>query len=73
MKRGHVPVRTCRGCGVKAPQPELLRLVMRDGELIEDPLRRKTGRGVYICKTELCRTRLEKNKKLLQRCFRLKK
>ena len=70
MKRGHVPVRTCRGCGRKAPQVELVRLVMQEGALKEDPGRRESGRGVYVCNNELCRTRLERNKKLLRRCLR---
>ena len=42
----HVPIRTCAGCGGKAPQPELLRFVARGGRLARarpgDP-----GRSVY--------------------------
>lgn len=71
MKRGHVPVRTCRGCGLQAPQRELVRLVMKKGAVQEDPGRCESGRGVYVCNNELCRTRLEKNKKLLGRCLRV--
>ncbi len=71
MKRGHVPIRTCRGCGCRAPQEELVRLVMLDGAVGEDPSQGVPGRGVYCCKNELCRMRLEKNKKILRRVFRL--
>ena len=71
MKRGHVPIRTCRGCGRKAQQVEFVRLVMLDGRMVEDPDRSLPGRGVYCCKNEQCRLRLEKNKKILRRAFRL--
>jgi predicted RNA-binding protein YlxR (DUF448 family) len=47
------PVRTCAGCGRKAPQRELLRFVARAGELTParagDP-----GRGVYTCLRLAC-------------------
>lgn len=69
-KRGHVPIRTCRGCGRQAPQTELVRLVMINGAAVEDPYQDMPGRGVYSCRNELCRTRLE-NKKILRRFFRL--
>ena len=71
MKRGHVPVRTCRGCGRRAPQAELVRLTLFDGALVEDSDRELPGRGVYCCTAEQCRMRLEKNKKMLKRAFRL--
>jgi predicted RNA-binding protein YlxR (DUF448 family) len=46
------PVRTCAGCGRKAPQDELLRFVARDGELTHSA--RATGRGVYTCRRLAC-------------------
>ncbi|NOQ46380.1 MAG: DUF448 domain-containing protein [Desulfobulbaceae bacterium] len=71
MKRGHLPERTCRGCGRKAPGQELLRLVLAHGELAEDIEQNAPGRGVYCCKNINCRKRLEKNKKVLKLAFRL--
>jgi len=47
-----VPIRTCAGCGRKAPQPELLRFVAQDGVLT--PGRREPGRGVYTCRRLAC-------------------
>jgi predicted RNA-binding protein YlxR (DUF448 family) len=47
-----VPVRTCAGCGRKAPQAELIRFAARDGELVAD--RRAPGRGVYTCPRLQC-------------------
>ena len=41
------PVRTCAGCGRKAPQDELVRFVARDGNLVAS--RKGPGRGVYTC------------------------
>ena len=46
------PVRTCVGCGRKAPQAELLRFVARDGRLT--PGRREPGRGAYTCRRLAC-------------------
>ncbi|GAB4340494.1 MAG: hypothetical protein Kow0089_14250 [Desulfobulbaceae bacterium] len=65
MKRGHVPIRTCRGCGKKAPKSELVRFVLDQGRLVEDD--RGRGYGVYCCPAEVCRdkarTRIRKHKR----------
>ncbi len=46
------PVRTCVGCGRKAPQSELIRFVARDGVLIESD--KASGRGTYTCRRLAC-------------------
>jgi uncharacterized protein len=46
------PIRSCVGCGRKAPQPELLRFVAEDGKLV--PGVGKPGRGAYTCRRLLC-------------------
>ena len=46
------PVRTCAGCGRKAPQAELVRFAAVNGELT--PGRTLTGRGVYTCRRLSC-------------------
>ena len=46
------PVRTCAGCGRKAPQAELVRFVAQGGELL--PSERGAGRGVYTCRRLSC-------------------
>ncbi|MCW5206881.1 YlxR family protein [Desulfobulbus sp. F5] len=71
MKRGHVPVRTCKGCGQKRLATEMARLVLSEGALVEDWRKCLPGRGVYCCRNDQCRLRLEKNKKGLKRAFRL--
>ena len=45
-------VRTCVGCGRKAPQDELLRFVALDGALTHSP--HGEGRGVYTCRRLAC-------------------
>ena len=47
-------VRTCVGCGRKAPQSELLRFVAADGVLQPDPTGRAQGRGAYTCPRRVC-------------------
>lgn len=46
------PIRSCVGCGRKAPQNELLRFVARDGQLV--PGAREPGRGAYTCRRLSC-------------------
>jgi len=46
------PIRTCAGCGRKAPQAELVRFVARNGVLTAG--RREPGRGVYTCRRLAC-------------------
>jgi predicted RNA-binding protein YlxR (DUF448 family) len=46
------PVRTCVGCGRKAPQGELLRFVGREGTLVH--AQKGPGRGVYTCPRLAC-------------------
>jgi len=48
----HVAIRTCAGCGRKAPQPELLRFAAPDGVL--KPASHGEGRGVYTCPRLAC-------------------
>jgi uncharacterized protein len=46
------PIRSCVGCGRKAPQAELLRFVAKDGQLV--PGRAEPGRGAYTCRRLSC-------------------
>ena len=47
-------VRTCAGCGRKAPQTELQRFTAPDGTLRPDTGRKAPGRGVYTCRSAAC-------------------
>ena len=46
------PVRSCVGCGRKAPQGELLRFVAKDGRLVLSAV--GPGRGAYTCHRLSC-------------------
>jgi predicted RNA-binding protein YlxR (DUF448 family) len=46
------PIRSCVGCGSKAPQSELLRFVAEDGRLV--PGAKQPGRGAYTCRRLSC-------------------
>ncbi len=48
----HPPIRTCAGCGRKAPRAELVRFVALGGSLT--PGRALPGRGVYTCRRLAC-------------------
>jgi uncharacterized protein len=54
------PIRTCAGCGRKAPQPELVRFVAPNGVLM--PGARQPGRGVYTCRRLPCFERAAANR-----------
>jgi predicted RNA-binding protein YlxR (DUF448 family) len=62
------PLRTCAGCGRKAPQAELLRFVSQEGALTSGA--KAPGRGVYTCRSLACferaRTRSAFNRVLRQ-------
>jgi predicted RNA-binding protein YlxR (DUF448 family) len=46
------PIRSCVGCGRKAPQSELLRFVAKDGTLVSGA--GEPGRGAYTCRRLSC-------------------
>jgi predicted RNA-binding protein YlxR (DUF448 family) len=52
-------VRTCAGCGRKAPQAELVRFVAREGALSHAP--KGPGRGAYTCLRLACFERAATN------------
>ena len=64
------PLRTCRACGRKRPQAELVRLALVQGRVEPDPRRRLPGRGAYICPSQVCARRLMA-KRTRQRIFRV--
>ncbi len=46
--------RTCLGCRLRANPSELLRVVVRDGEVIPDPSATLPGRGGWVHPTRDC-------------------
>jgi len=66
MNRGHIPERTCRGCGRKSPRSVLLRFTVVEGALVEEQSGSLPGKGIYCCNESTCRQRLAKSKKILK-------
>lgn len=54
--KSHVPIRLCIGCGARAPQRELLRLVRSLGGSLVLSDRGRGGRGGYLHRREACWT-----------------
>ena len=53
--RGHIPHRTCIGCGTKRSKMELVRLVLdSQGRVVPDDSRKEPGRGAYVCESRSC-------------------
>jgi predicted RNA-binding protein YlxR (DUF448 family) len=49
------PIRTCVGCGERAAQRELLRMVAgAEGLALDPPGRRAAGRGAYLHRQATC-------------------
>ena len=46
------PIRTCAGCGRKAPKAELVRFAEANGRLVQAAS--GPGRGVYTCRRLSC-------------------
>lgn len=68
--KGHIPIRTCIGCGAKRSRKELIRLVLdADGLVVRDDSGKGRGRGAYVCPSNSCWKRLEKDK-TLKKAFR---
>ena len=50
-----IPMRMCKGCAEMKPKRELIRVVKSpEGEVSIDLTGKKSGRGVYVCKSLEC-------------------
>ena len=55
MNPRRIPLRTCAGCGRRAPKPELIRLVRVESGSVEiDVQGKQPGRGGYLCQSLVC-------------------
>ncbi len=71
MKKGHVPIRKCAGCGKKAEKKEFIRIVKQNDALIIDESKKLDGRGVYLCFNSECLKEARK-KRRIERTFSIK-
>jgi|YelNatPaOPRAMG01_1025707.scaffolds.fasta_scaffold01331_15 predicted RNA-binding protein YlxR (DUF448 family) len=63
-KKGHIPIRTCIGCGEKKPKREMIRIVRQEENIFIDPTGKASGRGAYICVNLDCLDKALKKKAL---------
>ena len=55
MRRGHVPERTCAGCGAHDAKASMLRVVRTPAKVVDvDPTGRASGRGAYVHRSAAC-------------------
>ena len=65
MVKKKKPERTCMACNEQKEKQELLRIVKsKDGIIEVDLTGKKSGRGAYICKNEVCLEKIIKSKRL---------
>jgi hypothetical protein len=58
-------LRSCCVCRNKMPKKDLIRIVKTaDGKIFIDKTGKSDGRGAYICKSDECKTKLNKSKGL---------
>ena len=71
VSRGHVPQRTCAGCGQKIAKDRLVRFaVLGEGpgrDVVLDRGRTGKGRGAYLCPRIGCYDRAAKKNALVRR------
>ena len=65
MKQKKTPQRMCVGCQEMKNKVELIRIVRTpEGEILLDSTGKKSGRGAYVCKSEVCFNKAYKEKRL---------
>ena len=65
MKPKKTPQRMCVGCQEMKNKRELIRVVRDpEGQVSLDGTGKKSGRGAYVCRTEVCFTKAFKEKRL---------
>jgi predicted RNA-binding protein YlxR (DUF448 family) len=69
-KSKKVPIRTCLGCGKKAPKAGMLRFVWHKAQLHQDQKGLMNGRGVYACNDMSCMKVIVDNPKKMARVLR---
>ena len=64
MQQKKIPMRMCKGCGEMKPKRELIRVVKsNDGVVSLDLTGKKSGRGVYVCKSLECLKKARKSRR----------
>lgn len=64
MKKNNDIIRTCIVCRTKRDKSELVRIVLKDGDISVDLTGKMPGRGCYVCNNSDCKDKLKKVKAL---------
>jgi predicted RNA-binding protein YlxR (DUF448 family) len=65
MKQKKSPQRMCVGCQEMKNKKDLIRIVRSpDGDISLDSTGKKSGRGAYVCRTDVCFAKAFKEKRL---------
>ena len=54
LNEKHIPLRMCAGCRQMSGKSELIRIVLKDGNLFIDDEKKILSRGIYLCKNNEC-------------------
>lgn len=66
-RRGHIPIRTCLGCGARDAKTEMLRIVLAgEGGLALDAHQLQGGRGGYLHRRSACWSDFSRRKGLVR-------
>lgn len=71
-KRLMPPVRTCCVCRKKDLKSSLIRLVLQDGQPVQDARQDKVGRGAYCCNSGTCLVAFVSQQKRWKRALKVK-
>lgn len=64
MPQKKIPMRMCKGCSEMKPKRELIRVVKSpEGDVSIDLTGKKSGRGVYVCKSLECLKKARKSRR----------
>ncbi len=53
-KTKHIPFRMCSGCRNMFEKSKLIRVILKDNELLIDDKKKELCRGIYLCKNKEC-------------------
>ena len=63
MQTKKIPMRMCSGCKEHLPKKEMVRVVRTpEGEIVLDPVGKRSGRGAYVCRSLSCLQKARKSR-----------
>ena len=62
LKEKHIPFRMCVGCRSMVEKTKLIRIIVKDDNILIDDGKKEQCRGMYLCKNKECVTKAQKRK-----------